>query len=186
MCSRRGKLPICCFGKFVVVADGAEWIWQEVGKYAPTSVQILDYYHAVQHLWEVARVRFGEGSPAAQKWIDQQHERLLTDQVGIVIADLAEWVPSTVAGEELRAGKLAYLRTHQHRMRYQTFREAGYHIGSGVMEASCKATVQGRMKGPGMRWSEKGAEAMLHLRAAWCTSQHTDFVAIARRTSMAA
>jgi len=172
--------------KLVVVADGADWIWQETGKHAPTSVQILDYYHAVEHLWEVARMRFGEGSQAASDWIGQQQEHLLDDKVDAVIADIEGWAPGTVVGKELREGKLTYLRNHQHRMRYKTFRNAGYHIGSGVVEASCKATVQGRMKGPGMRWSEAGAEAMLHLRAAWCTCQHTDFVAIARRASMAA
>ena len=172
--------------RLVVVADGADWIWQETGKYAPMSVQILDFYHGVEHLWVVARMRFGEGSAAAAEWISLQKERLLDDKVNDVIADIDLWVPGTVAGDEVRQGQLNYLRTHQHRMLYKTFREAGYHIGSGVVEASCKATVQGRMKGPGMRWREAGAEAMLHLRAAWCTSQQTDFVAIARRASMAA
>jgi hypothetical protein len=172
--------------RLVVVADGADWIWQETGKYAPMSVQILDFYHAVEHLWVVARTRFGEGSQAASEWMSLQKDRLLDDKVNAVIADIQAWRPATVAGEEVREGKLNYLLHHAHRMRYKTFREAGYHIGSGVVEAGCKATVQGRMKGAGMRWSEAGAEAMLHLRAAWCTSQQTDFVAIARRESMAA
>lgn len=172
--------------KLVVVADGSEWIWQEVGKYAPLSVQILDYYHAVEHLWTVARMRFGEGSEAATKWISLQQEHLLDDKVQEVIEAMGLWHPTTVAGEEVRQRELNYLKTHQHRMQYKTFREAGYHIGSGVVESSCKSTVQWRMKGPGMRWSGEGAEAMLHLRAAWCTSQQTDFVAIARRASIAA
>jgi len=172
--------------QWAVVADGAEWIWQEAGKYASTRVQILDFYHAVEHLWVVARARFGEGSAAATEWISAQKERLLTDQVSEVIADIASWSPKSKAGEEIRVGQLAYLRTHQHRMRYQTFREAGWHIGSGVMEASCKAVVQGRMKGVGMHWSSAGAEAMLHLRAAWCSCQETDFAAIARRAMMPA
>jgi len=172
--------------QWAVVADGAEWIWQEAGKYAATRVQILDFYHAVEHLWVVARSRFGEGSVAASEWISAQKERLLTDKVGDVIADIATWSPANKAGEEIRDGQLAYLRTHQHRMRYKTFREAGWHIGSGVMEASCKAVVQGRMKGVGMHWSSPGAEAMLHLRAAWCSSQETDFSAVARRAAMPA
>jgi hypothetical protein len=172
--------------QWAVVADGAEWIWQEAGKYAATRVQILDFYHAVEHLWVVARARFGEGSAGASQWISEQKERLLTDKVGEVIADIASWSPTSKVGEEIRLGQLAYLRTHQHRMRYQTFRESGWHIGSGVMEASCKAVVQGRMKGVGMHWSAGGAEAMLHVRAAWCTSQETDFTAIARRAAMPA
>lgn len=172
--------------RWVVVADGAEWIWQEVGKYAPMTVQILDFYHAVEHLWVVARARFGEGSEGATTWMGLQKERLLDDKVGDVIADIASWVPGTATAEEIREGKRNYLLRHKHRMRYKTFRQWGYHIGSGVVEAGCKVTVQGRMKGAGMRWSSKGAEAMLHLRATWCTSQETDFVAIARRAAMAA
>lgn len=170
----------------VVVADGAEWIWQEVGKYAPLSVQILDYYHAVEHLWVVARARFGEGSEAAAEWMGVQKKALLDDKINAVIDDIALWQPQSPAAEEVRQREVNYLRTHQHRMQYKTFREAGYHIGSGVVESGCKSTVQWRMKGPGMRWSGDGAEAMLHLRAAWCTSQQTDFVAIARRASLAA
>jgi hypothetical protein len=172
--------------KLVVVADGSEWIWQEVGKYAPLSVQILDYYHAVEHLWVVARTRFGEGSEAARKWMGLQQEALLDDKVNAVIEDITLWHPTTAAAEEVQQRELNYLRTHQHRMQYKTFRDAGYHIGSGVVESSCKSTVQWRMKGPGMRWSGEGAEAMLQVRAAWCTCQQTDFVAIARRASMAA
>lgn len=173
-------------GTLVVVADGADWIWQETGKYAPRSVQILDFYLAVEHLWVVARTRFGEGSQMASEWIGLQKQRLLDDKEGEVIAAMHAWRPVTVAGEEVREGKLNYLMHHAPRMRYKTFREAGYHIGSGVVEAGCKATVQGRMKGAGMHWSEAGAEAMLHLRAAWRSSQQTDFAAIARRESMAA
>ena len=132
------------------------------------------------------RARFGEGSEGATPWMGLQKERLLDDKVGDVIADLASWVPSTATATEIREGKLNYLQRHKHRMRYKTFRQWGYHIGSGVVEAGCKVTVQGRMKGAGMRWSSQGAEAMLHLRATWCTSQETDFVAIARRAAMAA
>jgi hypothetical protein len=66
-------------------------------------------------------------------------------------------------------------------MRYQTFREQGYHIGSGVAEAGCKAVVQARLKGPGMRWTGAGAEAMLHLRCAVCSTERPDFRGLARQ-----
>ena len=64
-----------------------------------------------------------------------------SDKVDAVISDIAAWPPGSKAGEEVRVGQVKYLRTHAHRMRYQTFREAVWHIGSGVMEASCKAVV---------------------------------------------
>ena len=69
-------------------------------------------------------------------------------------------------------------------MQYQTYAEQGFHLGSGVAEAGCKQVVQARLKGAGMRWSEAGAEAMLHLRAAVCSSDCIDFRAAARRATL--
>jgi hypothetical protein len=168
-----------------IVADGAEWIWQEVGKYYARRVQILDYYHACQHLWAVAHVVFGEGSEAAQVWMDRQQKCLLSDQVGQVIRSVSQLAPATEMGREVQRRELAYLRTHERRMRYQTFREQGYHIGSGVAEAGCKAVVQARLKGPGMRWTREGAEAMLQLRCAVCSTERTNFRKLARQIAVA-
>jgi hypothetical protein len=164
-----------------LVADGAEWIWQEAGKYYPRRVQILDYYHACHHLWEVAHAVLGEGSEAAEAWMDQQQKRLLSDGVAQVIGAVSVLEPATEIGREVQRRVLAYLRTHERRMQYQTFREQGYHIGSGVAEAGCKAVVQARLKGPGMRWSRAGAEAMLHLRCAVCSTDRPNFRGLARQ-----
>lgn len=169
-----------------IAADGAEWIWQEVGKYFPTRVQIVDYYHVLEHLWEVARARFGQDTQAQREWIDRQKERLLTDKVTEVIADLGQWLPSDPSCRDLRRRVACYLHTHQRRMRYRTFREQGYHIGSGVAEAGCKAVVQARLKGAGMRWKQEGAEAILHLRCAVCSTQQPDFRQLARQQSLPA
>lgn len=168
-----------------MLADGAEWIWQETAKHFPRSTQILDYRHAGEHLWEVARSRFGEGSEAAKAWMEQQEKRLLRDEVQEVIAAVANWPAQSEAQREVHRRATAYLQTHAHRMRYGSLRQAGWHIGSGVVESACKGVVQGRMKGRGMRWSAEGAEAMLHLRTDWCSSGHTDFTAAARRAAMA-
>jgi hypothetical protein len=166
------------------VADGGAWIWQEVGKYFPRSVQILDFYHVTEHLWVVARTRFGETNAeqkqTASVWMSRQKERLLANQVSEVIADVAGWEASTAAAQEVQRRELEYLREHRERMRYQTLREQGYHIGSGVIEAGCKSVVQGRFKGAGMRWSPDGAQAMLQVRTAWCSSERADFAAAAR------
>jgi hypothetical protein len=164
-----------------IVADGAEWVWQEVGKYFPTRVQIVDYYHALEHLWEVARERFEQDVQAQQTWIDRQQERLLEDKVSEVIADIGGWSPHSEQQREIRRRVASYLHTHQRRMRYQTFRAQGYHIGSGVAEAGCKAVVQARLKGPGMRWKQAGAEAILHLRCAVCSTSQPDFRQLARQ-----
>ncbi|HZP82956.1 MAG TPA: ISKra4 family transposase [Chthonomonadaceae bacterium] len=163
-------------------ADGAEWVWQQVSKYFPTRTQIVDYYHVLEHLWEVAHARFpGEGE-AAQAWIERQQARLLSDRVGEVIQDIGQWHSPIPDHQDLRRRVATYLHTHAHRMRYQTFAEQGYHIGSGVAEAGCKAVVQARLKGPGMRWKQAGAEAILHLRCGVCSTKQPDFRQLARQT----
>jgi hypothetical protein len=146
-----------------VVADGAEWIWQETAKYFPCSTQILDYYHATQHLWSAAHTRFGEGSAEARAWMKEQKERLLNNQAAAIVADLENWHPRNVTKCKIRRQLLGYLKTHKKRTCYKTFSDKGYHIGSGVIESGCKNVVQSRMKGAGMRWSKDGAEAMMAL-----------------------
>lgn len=165
-----------------VIADGAEWIWQEAGKYFATRVQILDFYHACQHLWQVAHARYGEGSEAAATWMQRQQARLHANQAGWVLRDITQWQPTTHAHQEVQRKVAQYLRTHLRRMRYATFEQAGYHIGSGVAEAACKNVIQARFKQAGMRWKEPTAEAMLHLRTAWCNTQQADFTDAARAT----
>jgi hypothetical protein len=172
--------------QLAVVADGAEWIWMEVGKYFPTSIQILDYYHAVEHLWVLAHSYFGEGSKEAADWMERQKSLLLKDKIAEVIAEIGAWTFSSESKSAINQRELAYFRKHEHRMQYKTFRDKGLHIGSGVAEAGCKATVQARMKGTGMRWEQRGAEAMLKLRAAWCSEQNTDFADIIRRADNSA
>ena len=170
--------------KTAFIADGGTWIWQEVGKYFPRSVQIVDFYHVTEHLWVIARARFGETKAeqkrAASAWMSQQKERLLSNQTSAVILDVESWEAPTPTSQEVQRRELGYLREHSKRMRYQSLREQGYHIGSGVIEAGCKNVVQGRFKGAGMRWSSEGAQALLQVRTAGCSSQQTDFAGAAR------
>jgi len=163
-----------------VVGDGAEWIWQEAAKHFPRATEILDYYHAMEYVWQVARARYpAEG--AAQEWIDLQQERLLNNRVREVIGEIEAWETTSAEQAEVQRRVGNYLRSHEHRMQYQTYRARGFHIGSGVAEAACKSVVQARLKGTGMRWSEAGADAMMHVRAAWCSTGRTDFLEAARR-----
>ena len=163
------------------LGDGIDWIWQEVGKHFPRSDETLDYCHAMEHLWEGAHARFGKGEEAAA-WIDQQQERLLEQEAGgaAVIRAVRAWEAGTEEEVGVKRRLLEYLETHAHRMEYRQRRAQGYHIGSGVVEAACKSVVQARLKGVGMRWSEAGAEAMLHLRADWCSTGPSDFRPAAR------
>jgi hypothetical protein len=166
-----------------LLGDGAEWIWQEGAKHFPRTTQIVDLFHVLEYLWGVARARFA-ATEAAKEWIDEQKKRLLANQVADVIQAVLAWEPADSAGVELRRKTANYLRGQADRMQYQTYQAHGFHLGSGVAEAACKQVVQARLKGAGMRWSEPGAEAMLHLRAAVCSTERTDFRAAARRATL--
>lgn len=172
--AHRAGEPRC--RRVAVVADGSDWIWKETGKHFTQRVQILDFYHVCEHLWSLANSRFGEESTEASSWVHQQKGRLLENKVADVLSDIRAWVSGSPSAEETKRKELAYLTKHAHRMRYKTFQEAGYHIGSGVMESSCRWVVQQRMKGSGMRWSSAGAESMLHLRTAWCSRSHSELM----------
>jgi Uncharacterised protein family (UPF0236) len=166
-----------------LLGDGAEWIWQEGAKHFPQTDEIVDLFHVLEYLWTVARARFP--SPAAQKaWVDAQKQQLLANGVQQVIAAVAGWKTGSEEERKLKEQVVGYLRTHAHRMAYQTYAAKGYHLGSGVAEAGCKQVVQARMKGAGMRWGVVGAEAMLHLRAAVCSTDPADFRAAARRAAL--
>jgi len=171
-----------------VLADGGEWIWQEAAKHYTTRTQILDFFHVTEHLWEVARSRFGPSSEAAADWVSLQKARLIEREhgAGEVIRDVSEWAPNSESGRDIRRRTVRYLLKHEHRMRYHAFREQGHQIASGVMESSCRWVVQQRMKGSGMRWQTTGAEAMLALRTALCSEADGDILAAARSTTLRA
>jgi len=102
--------------KVALLADGGKWIWQEGGKYFSNKVQILDCYHALQHLWQVAHSRYGEHSGQASDWMTIQSDRLQADEIDAVIADIARWRPRAADKQQVRYTNLEYLRTHRSRM----------------------------------------------------------------------
>lgn len=139
-----------------VTADGAEWIWNLVADHFPDAVQIVDWYHATQHLAQAAEALYPRDEAAAQRWQQERRQPLYLGQIQRITEPLEQ------AG---LAAQARYFHTHQRRMQYQTFREDGYPIGSGTVESGIKRFKQ-RLSGPGMRWSRPAAERMLVIRAA--------------------
>ena len=153
----------------VVIGDGAPWIWNLAAEQFPHRVEILDWYHAKEHVSATARILYGEGTERATQWRTEQLDRLWNDRVEEVIAALRflgahqRTVVKRKAVEDLQR----YLTTNRQRMRYRSFREAGYQIGSGAAESAIGHVVQQRMKRSGMRWEAPGADAMLALRSVY-------------------
>jgi hypothetical protein len=148
----------------VLIGDGAHWIWNLGEDYFPEAVQIVDWYHAKQHLYAAAGLLHGEGTDAAKRWVKSVETDLYqghADKIARWLEQEAQSHPNVARDLLSEAG---YFRNNQRRMQYLERREEGWPIGSGMVEGGCKQ-FEARMKGPGMRWSRPGADRMLAIRA---------------------
>ncbi len=172
----------------IYLGDGAAWVWENARLFFPTAIQILDFYHAVEHLGMLARALFGEGEFAKAQQSAWASELKRSDAQGILgqAARLLAANPDLdPERQETAQREIAYFTTHRERTRYGHFREQGYFIGSGVIEAGCKAVIGRRLKQPGMFWGESGAENILQLRCL-LKSPHFEAAWQARRPLIAA
>ena len=147
----------------VIVGDGAEWIWNRA-KLFVRRCEILDFWHAVEHAWEFARLRYGEGSTQADVWVQQIAQDLRAGKVQEVIARLKRLRPRTPELRQSLQSLIRYYSENATRMRYDEYLRLGYGIGSGAVESAHKQVVQARLRQAGMRWSVAGARHLLALR----------------------
>jgi len=159
----------------VFLGDGAVWVWKLAAINFPTAVCILDYYHACEHLTLLTQALYGEGSALAKKHYRQWRKALLKDGIDRVIAQSKVDLPARPQTRKLAKKQIAYFERNRVRMSYQTFRQAGYFIGSGVVEAGCKTVVGQRLKHSGMLWGRKGASHLLAVRCALLSSWFEGF-----------
>ena len=151
----------------VVIGDGAAWIWNLSEEYFPGAVEIVDDMHAKSHLYESAKLAYGETETAAKKveeWVAATESVLYAGDIQEVTARIRALGIGDASIAERLQKQARYFEKHAHRMQYQTFVEKGYHIGSGVIESACKHVVSERCKQAGMRWSTTGINAILFYR----------------------
>ena len=110
----------------IVVADGAPWIWNQMDEHFPQAVQILDFYHASERLYEVGKAVYGEGAAAGKRWAEANRSRLLRGQVGAMLRSLGELRPPTAEGQEAVRLAEGYFKSNRGRMRYDRYRARGY------------------------------------------------------------
>lgn len=144
----------------IVLADGARWLWGMVEDLLPHAVQILDFSHVKQYLWEAGKLIYGEGSAFLTPWVKEQETCLLEDKVEQVLTRLERFLDLAPA----LAALIRYCQQHAARMRYGTSRQRGYFIGSGAIESAGKQLSAARIKGPGMRWNITELNLLLTLR----------------------
>jgi hypothetical protein len=159
----------------VFLGDGAVWIWKLARINFPTAVCILDYYHACEHLTLLTQALYGEGSLLAKKRYRQWRKALLKDKIAPILAQAKAELPARAQTRKLAQKQIAYFERNRSRMLYQTFRQAGYFIGPGVVEAGCKTVVGQRLKQSGMLWSRKGASDLLTVRCALLSGWFASF-----------
>jgi hypothetical protein len=152
----------------VGLGDGANWIWNLYALHFPYRIEILDYYHASEHLALAAKAYFGESSPEAEKWHKKQAKRLLQKGgVQSVLKELVKLKDRRLKVRKVIMETIRYVENNVERMNYWEYRKKGYHIGSGLAESACKHLVGARLKKSGMtNWQEEAAEAVLQVRVA--------------------
>lgn len=160
--------------EILVLGDGAPWIWNMFGRQFPGAIQILDFYHASEHLAKVAHAMYGKETDLSRQWQKARQAELKANGVAEVVQNIQSWQPNSPEHQEIRRIESAYFADNAPRMRYQTYLEKGYQIGSGVVEATCKHVVHQRLDQAGMHWREATAEAIVTLRAAQLSTCLTD------------
>ena len=170
----------------VVMGDGAEWIWNLAALHFPGATEIVDLYHARQHLWDLARRLFPNDEGKRKGWMKAHQKRLLDKGKIEKLVGALRAIPSTNSevAEQLRT-EADYFERNAERMRYPKFPRQHLFVGSGVIEAGCKTVVASRLKRSGMFWTVRGANAILALRCAHLNGQFEDYWGD-RRAAMAA
>jgi hypothetical protein len=151
------------------LGDGAHWIWDGYAAHLPHRVEILDFYHACQHLARVAQALHPADAGAAAAWLAEQRHELRHIGPWRLLRELAAWEPrgkGSAADRKVRDEEAGYFARNQERMHYPRYARAGLPIGSGAVEGACKHLVTARFKQAGMRWGCETAEPLIHLRAA--------------------
>jgi hypothetical protein len=151
----------------VFISDGGGWCDTVAREHFRDAVRILDWYHLSEHLWTAARVLYADES-AAKRWVSKGHD-VLGESSGIGLLRYLQRSRRARATEGPAAQALdaliGYVAPRRNITDYVEYRQKGYVIGSGMMEATCKQVVGVRLKGSGRQWSEAGAVAMTALIA---------------------
>ena len=166
--------------QFTILGDGAAWIWGiATGKF-PGATQVVDLYHAREHLHSLTKSLEFMLLDRRDQWLAARLDDLDYGYIDGIAAAVRQYPLDGVKKDEAEK-ELGYFLNNAPRMRYHWFRQCGLFTGSGVVEAGCKTIVGQRLKQSGMHWTVSGADAIIALRCheassqweAICNSRHT-------------
>ena len=154
--------------KKVFMGDGSEWIWNIADQHFPNATQIVDLYHARQHLWDVARKLYAYQEAEQRRWMMIHQDLLNEGKIEELVATLRAIDSSTPEVADKIRVEAGYFENNKERIRYPAFRAQHLFVGTGVIEAGCKTLIGSRCKQSGMFWTVRGANAILALRCCQC------------------
>ena len=156
------------------IGDGAKWIWNLATEHFFGAIQIVDLYHAKEHLHKLIRLFFND----EQKQIEFYEKWVQLLENGEIETLVEEATVLNLKNGEIKNQidtEINYFNENAKRMRYSSFREKGLFVGSGVIEAGCKTVIGKRLKQSGMRWSVGGANSIIGLRCAVYSNKFDDY-----------
>jgi hypothetical protein len=159
----------------VVIGDGADWIWNIAEQHFPGAIQIVDLFHARQHLWELAATLCPNNPLRQKRWISHKLGWLDRGQIKKLISAIRAAVDHYPEAAEAIRLEANYFEKNAHRMRYPEFRRLQLFVGSGVIEAGCKTVIGSRLKRSGMFWTVRGANAIIALRCNRLSGKFEDY-----------
>jgi hypothetical protein len=149
--------------QMTIIGDGAPWIWNIAGSKFPAATQVVDLFHAREHLHDLARSLEFMLLDHRDDWLAARMEDLDYGDIDGICKAARAYPLTGVKKDELDTA-LGYFENNAHRMRYKWFRSRGLFVGSGVVEAGCKSVIGQRLKQSGMHWTVGGADAIIALR----------------------
>lgn len=159
----------------IVIGDGAPWVWALAEEHFPGATQIVDLYHAREHLSDLSKLVYEADSSKATRWSEERKAQLDQGDVESVVRSMRRLRPAGAKAKEELRKTINYFEHNKERMRYAEFRRQGLFVGSGVVEAGCKTVVGHRLKQSGMRWSWRGANAIIALRCTQLSGRWEEF-----------
>jgi hypothetical protein len=155
----------------IVLTDGARYNRTIVQTHFHDAVHIVDLFHAYEHLTAIAQLLWGPEAKAPKAWRDL----LEAGDIRRLVRKAGQQLPASAQSRKAMVKQLRYFEKNALQMRYAEYRAQKFFVGSGVVEAGCRTVIGERLKQSGMRWSVRGANAIIALRCCILSGRFEDF-----------
>jgi len=161
----------------IVLTDGQRYNRTITQTHFPGAVHIVDLFHAYEHLTAIAQILWGPEAESPKAW----RELLEVGDIKRLVSKAGKNLPASPKAQKSLRKELGYFENNAPCMRYAHYREKDFFVGSGVVEAGCRTVIGERLKQSGMRWSVRGANAIIALRCCLMSGRFEDFWAARNR-----